>query len=155
MFFSWNSKYGKLGNELRHFMRWAFGPTGIPSLELIALGDLYQGQEYQGLYAVRTPREALFELSPNTNEDKTMRRLRNPARVYSAADECFETIEFVRMEQHTLLTEFADALQACPDKSLIEEDPWRFGGWENQHMAPYGDREEEEQIHTLYYTSRH
>lgn len=107
-----------LARQLREIATWAFGPTGIPSLELIGCGDFYRNQlGSDTVYILRGP-----HVSASTGAEPPTR---SKVEVLES-NHLFSAFRFQRTEEHPLLEHFAYALKSCPKEALETYGVTRF-----------------------------
>lgn len=94
--------------EVFHFAQWAFGPDGLPELEILAYGDFsYQGRQ---LNILLCRSEDLMEPELDEPKDReTAHTSKLPYREVTKKD--------VRL--WALVREHSDLLEACPEDRLL------------------------------------
>lgn len=100
---STGSTHGKkLSKSMRNFARWAFGPRGLLSLEMIAVGDFSYRERY-ALYQVVLVRNNRQGDGSHSGKENFRRMLRTD-------------------EQHVFMDDYEHVLAACPASYLFEDD---------------------------------
>jgi hypothetical protein len=92
-----------LTKPLHDFAQWAFGPTGFPSLRVIAFGDFsYEGRfPLDNLFLCRNIMSA--QLSQNADAGSNFHQLTREDPMWK-----------------DLLNKYYDFLQACPDRPIVQ-----------------------------------
>lgn len=96
----------RMNEQLRRLAEWAFGPDGIPSLEVIACGDYAHG----GRPDEKTDSVDLILCRPKAGSQEGFRILTR------LDDEC-------REEREEIIDEYRDFLGACPVDPFFE---WHY-----------------------------
>ncbi|KAI0521200.1 hypothetical protein F5B22DRAFT_565798 [Xylaria bambusicola] len=82
---------GGLEKRFRHFLEWAFGPSGLPSLQIVASGDFAMSYSDHNVIVCR-------DTSESTN---------------------FRIIRPSHPQMKSVLSEYRDVLRACPSEPSV------------------------------------
>lgn len=92
----------KLSKSMQDFARWAFGPRGLLSLEMVAVGDF----SYQGRYAMY---QVVFVRNHRQGDGS------------QSGKESFRRMLRTN-ERHVLIDDYELVLSTCPASHLLDDD---------------------------------